>query len=533
MDARHTRAPGISLGIFMALLILAGCGGEQQTLPCEMDPHCLRYGISADIPILDPHLASSAESGMIFRQIYDTIVKRDPDTRDFVPALASSWELSEDGLTYTFHLRQDVFFHDNTRFDAAAVARNIDRIYDPEMNALHARSLLGPLSRYKIVDPYTIQIVLLEPYVPLLDGLSQPFLGIASPQALDAYNSLRYQFHQVGSGPFMLESYLPGNRVALRRNERYGGGGEGSEISRVEFVILPDPRAALSPLLADSLDVADSLLPSAARNLIGSSQARLLPTPIPGQTVQFVFNTSRKRLDSRLVRRALLYATNRIAIRDSIFFNYSPVAWAPLSQSTGLAHTGYVNEFAFNISLAQELLEQAGYADRDSDGILDREGIPLELKMIAPPWGQLPEVAAAIKRQWQTIGVELIIEPAPGISRLLQLAQSGDFDLFPVEGSGLDPSILGAAFLGNPPYRFPYAQNEQLTSLLRQAAAEQDAAARRGQYFEIQTILMNEALILPIRENVRIRGLRAHIQNLPFDASGLYPLLHKTRLTAP
>lgn len=530
MNAKH--APGISLVIFMALLIVAGCRGEQQTPPCDIDPRCLRYGISADIPILDPHLASSAEAGMIFRQIYDTLIKRDPDTRDFVPALASSWELSADGLTYTFHLRQDVFFHDNTRFDAAAVARGIDRIYDPEMNALHARSLLGPLSRYKIVDPYTIQIILLEPYVPLLDGLSQPFLGIASPQALDAYNSLRYQFHQIGSGPFILESYLPGNRVSLRRNERYDEG-EKSDISRVEFVILSDPSAALSPLLADSLDVADNLLPSAARNLIGSSQARLLPTNIPGQTAQFIFNTSRQHLDSRLVRRALLYATNRIAIRDSIFFNYSPVAWAPLSQNTGLAHTGYVNEFAFNISLAQELLEQAGYADRDGDGILDREGAPLELKMIAPPWGQLPEVAAAIKRQWQTIGLELIIEPAPGLTRLLQIAQSGDFDLFPVEGSGLDPAILGAVFLDNSPYRFPYDQNEQLTNLLRQAAAEQDPAARRGQYFEIQTILMNEALILPIRENVRIRGLRLHIQNLPFDASGLYPLLHKTRLTSP
>lgn len=531
-------AAGIAVWM-MALLVLAGCAGEQEAVACEDDPHCLIYGISADIPILDPHLADSAEAGIIFRQIYDTLVYRDPDTRDFVPGLASSWDISEDGLIYTFHLRRDIVFHDGARFTSAAVARNLDRIYDPEMNAVHARSLLGPLSRYSVLDEFTIQIHLLGPYIPFLDGLAQPFLGIASPQALDAYNSLRYQFHQAGAGPFALDHYLPGERILLRRNSRYatsrGADGplDGSEISRVEIAILPDESASLPLLLAGRLDVADSLLPADARNLVGSSGVQLLPTNIPGQTVQFLLNTSREHLRSRPVRQALLYATNRVAIRDSVFFNYSPIAWAPLSQSAGLAHTGYVDQFAYNIGLAQELLESAGYADDNGDGILDRDGVPLELRMLVPPWGQLPETAALIKRQWKSLGIELAIEPAPGIGRLLRQVQSGEFDLFPVERNGLDPSILGAVFLDHSQYRFPQTQNEQLTSLLRQAAAEQDPVARRGQYFEIQSILMNEALILPIRENVRIRGLRSNIRNLEFDAYGLYPLLHKVRVIEP
>ena len=531
-------AAGISIWM-MALLVLAGCAGEQEPAACEMDPHCLTYGIAADIPILDPHAADSAEAGMLFRQIYDTLVYRDPDTRDFVPGLASSWERSEDGVIYTFHLRQDIVFHDGTRFSSAAVARNIDRIYDPEMNSLHARSLLGPLSRYKILDEFTIQIHLLGPYAPFLDGLAQPFLGIASPQALDAYNSLRYQFHQVGTGPFILDYYLPGERIALRRNSRYAGNPgideplDGAEISRVEIVILPDESAALQLILSGRLDVIDSLLPADARNLVGNSEVQLLPTNIPGQTVQFLLNTSGEHLGSRSVRLALLYATNRIAIRDSVFFNYSPIAWSPLSRSTGLAHTGYVNQFAYNIGLAQELLESAGYEDSNGDGILDRDGVPLELRMIVPPWGQLPEVAAVIKEQWKSVGIELAIEPVPGTSRLLRQVQSGQFDLFPVERSGLEPSILGTVFLDHSQYRFPQTQNEPLTSLLRQAAAEQDRLTRREQYFQVQSILMNEALILPIRENVKIRGLRSNIHNLEFDAYGLYPLLHKVRVIGP
>ena len=531
-------AAGILIWL-MTLLALTGCAGEPAAVPCETDPHCLVYGISADIPILDPHLADSAEAGMLFRQIYDTLVCRDPDTRDFIPGLASSWDISEDGLIYTFHLRQDIVFHDNTRLTAAAVASNIDRIYDPEMNALHVRALLGPLSRYKILDEFTIQIRLLAPYAPLLDGLAQPFLGIASPQALDAYNSLRYQFHQVGTGPFMLDNYVPGDRIVLQRNRRYAGNADvdeplnGAEISRVEIIILSDESTVVESILSDRLDVIDSLLPADARNLAGNSKVQLLPTNIPGQTVQFLLNASREHLGSRLVRQALLYATNRIAIRDSVFFNYSPIAWAPLSQSTGLAHTGYVNQFAYNIGLAQELLESAGYEDANGDGILDRDGIPLGLRMIVPPWGQLPEVAAVIKEQWQSIGIELTIEPVPGASRLLRQVQSGEFDLFPVERSGLEPSILGAVFLDHAQYRFPQTQNEQLISLLRQAAAEQNPLTRRDQYFQIQSILMNEALILPIRENVKIRGIRSNIRNLEFDAYGLYPLLHKVRVIEP
>ena len=528
----------ISIWLF-ALLAAVGCAEEQETAPCEMDPHCLTYGITTDIPLLDPHLADSDEAGLVFRQIYDTLVYRDPDTHDFVPGLASSWEISEDGLIYTFHLQRDLVFHDDARFNSAAVARNIDRIYDPEIYSRHAHSLLGPFSRYKIIDEFTIQIILLQPYIPLLDGLSQPFLGIASPQALDAYNSLRYQFHQIGTGPFILDSYLPGDRISLRRNHRYAGNiitdmpPEGGEISRVEILILPDESTAVQSILAERLDVIDNVPPSDARNLVGNSKVQLLPTDIPGQTVQFLFNTSREPLDSRLLRRALLYATNRIAIIDSVFFNYSPLGFAPLSQSTGLAHTGYINEFAYNIGLAQEMLKSAGYEDTDKDGQLDRNGIPLALRMLVPPWGQLPQVAAVIKEQWQALGIELNIEPVPGINRLLSRVQSGEFDLFPVERNGLEPSVLGAVFLDHSPYRFPGIQNEQLTRLLLQAAAEQSPLARREQYFQIQAILMNEALILPIRENVKIRGIRSNIRNLEFDATGLYPLLHPVRVIAP
>ena len=129
--------------VFVTLVLaLASCGGAAD-IPCELDSRCLRYGLTADIPILDPFHAEAAEAGMIFRQIYDTLVYRRADDHEFAPGLATDWDVSPDGLVYTFSLRTDVVFHDGSRFDAAAVGRNIERIYDPAITQIAGARTLG------------------------------------------------------------------------------------------------------------------------------------------------------------------------------------------------------------------------------------------------------------------------------------------------------------------------------------------------------------------------------------------------------
>ena len=355
----------------MIILLLAGCGAADRNMPCEADRRCLRYAISVDIPILDPHLSDLPEAGMIFRQIYDTLIYRDNDSYQFKPGLASDWQVSQDGLVYTFHLRQDVAFHDGSAFTAAAVARNIERIFHPDSGSSLARALLGPLQQFEILDEHTIRLRLFEPYAALLDGLAQPYLGIASPAALERYDRLRYQYHQSGTGPFMLEDYLPGERIVLTRYKGYSVDPTiyapltGEEIERIEISIVGESDADRVALLGSSQDVIDDVSPKAARLLAGNSRAMLLPTAIPGQSMQFVFNTNRRHLSDRAVRLSLLLATNRIAIIDQVFFNTSPLAWMPLSESTGSAHTGFIGEYEHDLVQAQGLemnLHAAGYA---------------------------------------------------------------------------------------------------------------------------------------------------------------------------
>lgn len=527
------------LPLALCMLLLFGCDAAEEAIPCEDDRRCLRYAITADIPVLDPHVSDLPEAGMIFRQIYDTLVYRDRDSGEFRPGLATDWTISDDGLVYTFRLRRNLFFHDESEFTAEAVAHNFARIFRPESGQSLARELLAPLRQFDVVDEYTIRLRLFEPQSALLDSLAQPFLGIASPAALNNSDGLRYQYHQSGTGPFMLESYLPGELIVLRRFGRYSDDATinspltGDEIERVEFSIISDSEAALQSLLDGTLDVVDNVSPAAAHNQARNSRVVLMPIRIPGQSVQFLFNTNRTHLNNRDVRLALLLATNRIGISDQIFFNASPVAWAPLSESTGYAHTGFVNKFEFDLVQAQALLEAAGYADGDGDGILDLSGDRLFLTVLTPPWGQLPEVAAFLKAQWRQIGIELVVEPVPGASQLKRLIQSGDYDLIPVDNSGMDPGILGEVFLDNSAYSSSRAPLPRLNDLLIRAAKEQDDVARRNQNYEIQAILMNEALVLPIRENVRLRAINAQVRSLRFDAFGFYPLLTHVKITEP
>ena len=151
--------------------------------------------------------------------------------------------------------------------------------------------------------------------------------------------------------------------------------------------------------------------------------------------------------------------------------------------------------------------------------------------MLAPTWGRLPEVATFLREQWRQIGVDLTVEPVPGKSQLTRLIQTGEYDLLPVGNYGIDPGILGRIFLDNSLYASSRALHPPLNDLLIRAAQETDRVLRRNQYYDIQSLLMNKVLLLPISEYVRLRAVNANIVGLRFDAYGFYPLLFNVVIT--
>ena len=531
MRQQSTPSFASALAWLLLALLWTGCAARQKELPCEADSRCLRYGLSADFPVLDPHRGDLAEAGIVFRQLYDTLVYRDSDSHQFLPGLASGWEVSADGRLYTFTLRQDALFHDGAPFNAEAVARNIERIYAEQSTPSRARQLLGPLSEYEIVDAYTLRLRLSEPYPALLDALAQPWLGMASPRALDEYGELRYQFHQAGTGPFKLEFYTPGEVAALRRNTDYRVNPAiyapltGEEIQRIEFMLATQSTNDIMAQLDTTLDIVDDISPGSAQNMAGNSRVQLLPSQLPALSIGLLLNSARPPLDNSDARRALLLATDRAAISDSVFFNFAPVAWTPLAASTRHAHNGYISRFAHDPAAALDLLSAAGYSDSDADGILDRAGLPLSLRMVVPPWDQLPQVASLLRESWRELGIDLRLEPVPGKARLIELALTGEYDLLPYATAGIDPVMLDEIFADSSPYAASRAPQARLSQLLSQARREIDPQLRRNLVYELQALLMNETLIIPLIQPSRLRLATADARGLRFDAYGMYPLL--------
>jgi peptide/nickel transport system substrate-binding protein len=214
----------VSIGVLGTLLLVCGLGIAVVAVLIlndnpdtnDDDGRRIVYGLTLIPRGFDPHIFISNELGIPFFSVYDTLIYRHPQELSFVPGLAERWEMSPDGLAWTFYLRRDVKFHDGEAFNAQAVAANLDRIVNPENASGKARYLLGTYTGYTITDEYTITLHLSEPYGPLLDGLSQVYLGIASPKALAEYTKNTYQWHQVGTGPYKMVEAIPGEKIILR-----------------------------------------------------------------------------------------------------------------------------------------------------------------------------------------------------------------------------------------------------------------------------------------------------------------------------
>jgi peptide/nickel transport system substrate-binding protein len=494
--------------------------------------HRIVYGLTLLPSGFDPHIHASAELGIPLRSVYDTLVYRNPQTGDFVPGLAASWEISPDGLTYTFRLREDVVFHDGNVFNAQSVAANLDRITSPDTASQKAVFLLGSYDRYEILDEFTIRLYLREPYSPLLDSLSQVYLGIASPLTFGQYSNNRYQFHQVGTGPFRFIEYVPGERIVLRRNFDYAWGPSfytpvaDNAVDEVEFRFFTDPATRAAALESGAVDVIGELPPIDARVLTGNAEVRLIPVAVPGQPVQFLMNTARYPTDNVEIRRALISAANRNTIIDTVYQRFSPIAWGPLSANNLYYNREVEGVYAPNTELARQMLEQQGFTDSNNDGYLDLSGVDLEIAVIVPPWGLIPEVAQLLQDQWRTAGIRARLDAVPTFGSLLDAVESGEYNLVAFDTFGVDPAYLNQFFTTNGSTNWSNYSNPELDRVLLEATRQTDTAFRRELYFEAQRIIMNEALVLPIRDYVNLNAVSNRLNEPQFDAYGWFPLLH-------
>lgn len=269
--------------------------------------------------------------------------------------------------------------------------------------------------------------------------------------------------------------------------------------------------------------------PQDAARLEASSDFRIEAVSIPGISLMFFMNTTRPPLDDIRVRQALLYGADRQAIISTVFRDTSPVAYGPLAAVT-LGYEPAVQDYhTYDPAQAATLLDEAGWVDTDGDGIRNRAGEPLVLDLYLMGWGYMPEVGQLLAAQWSELGVD-VNSQVVSFPEALKIAGDGQHHLIPFALSGSDPDILRKFFHSQAGFNWSKVDDAELDAWLEEAARTSDRGERAVLYSQVQLRVMDQALVIPIRDYVNLNGVSNRVQGLRFDAQGWFPWLIDVRL---
>ncbi|MDB4444240.1 ABC transporter substrate-binding protein, partial [bacterium] len=222
----------------------------------------LIYATGTDANSLDPQFVTDVPTSRVVMHIHQTLVYPDTELNP-QPALAESWTISDDKLTWTFKLQKGVKFHDGTPFNAQAVKFTFDRMMDPATGSPR-KSTTVALKEVKVIDDHTVAFTTKKPFAPILAQLGAYNLAILSPAAVKKWGK-KYNEHPSGTGPFKLESWTPGEKMVLVRNDDFRG--EKPYIDKLEIRIVPEDSSRVMLLLSGGVDVIASVPPIMLKRL--------------------------------------------------------------------------------------------------------------------------------------------------------------------------------------------------------------------------------------------------------------------------
>ena len=493
------------------------------------------YAPNFEPDTLDPHVSAGSSSFVVINSAIETLLFLNPDDNQFYPYLAESWEVSDDGTTYTFNLRDDVTFHDGTPFNAEAVKFNLDRIVDPETAAPYATTNLGSYVGTTLIDDHTVEVQLESPYPPLLVGLSQTSAGMISPTAAAELGPEGLAVEPVGTGFMRFESFVPKEKITFVRNEDYDwapevwGHSGPAYLDGLEFQIIPEPAARVTALESGTvLGIEDTPAQDVLR-LQDDENFTLVQGNLPGAPRTFFMNTERAPLDDINVRKALLHGLNIEQVVQLATFGIQPYAKGAFAEATAFYNAAAAKEanYPYDPDLAGQLLDEAGWT-MGSDGIrVNDAGEPLVLTAIGfPVFEALYTATQALMRE---IGVDVDVQIID-VGAAVEANQRGDHHLAMTGVVGADPSIIALLYHSRNYDGFAFSrwQDPAFDRLWDDAAASSDLDVRAQLYGEAQQYIMDNALSIPEQEIVRLNFVDSNVNNVRADASGIYLLLYDT-----
>jgi peptide/nickel transport system substrate-binding protein len=498
--------------LFLVLVLLV------LTLSCSQKPDADTLVMIIESPPanLDLRVGTDAQSERIGELIFDPLLRRDEHYR-LQPHLAERWEVP-DPLTYVFHLRRGVKFHDGRALTSRDVKWTFDSLREGVVRSAKA-STFRFIERIETPDDWTVIFRLKEPYATLPWNLSGGAIGIVPEGSKEGLKE-----KPIGSGPFRFVSLAQDRDVVIERNDDYWG--EKPKLRRVRFVVVPDTTTRVLELRKGSADLAINALTADMVEDI-RKEGKLVVEQAPGSIYSYLaMNLKDPVLKDARVRRALAYAIDRRPVLHYLWRDQAREA-ASLLPPQHWAYDAAVATYEYDPARARQLLDEAGYPAHN--------GVRFHLTMKTSTEETTRLLAAVLQQQLREVGIALDIRSYEFATFYSDVVR-GAFQLYSLRwiGGNEDPDIFEHVFhsASIPPKRANrgYYSNQRVDELIDQARREVDSEKRRAQYAEVQRIVAEELPYINLwyLDNVVVHSPR--VRNIHVSPSGNYEFLRTAEL---
>jgi len=493
-------------------------------------------GTSSDIQTLSPIIANDEPTLNFLSLIFEPLVEVHPETLEPVGVLAESWEVSADGLTWTFTLRDGVAWHDGEPFTADDVKFTYDLHMDEASNSSYTGDLQAKIAGIDVVDPQTVAFTLPQPYpdfavdVAVYQIIAEHIWADVDAAAVvnDAGSTGEDPTRVIGTGPFVFEEWILNDHATATANADYWGGAP--HLDEYIYKIVPDTAAGVQQLRTGEIDWFPDV-PGTSVGELEDSGIEIVVSDTLGFTF-YAYNMDAEKttlFQDPEVRQALLYAVDREALIDAIQEGYGTVAIGTMpTLSWAYNPDGIEYPYPYDPDRAAELLDEAGWVE-GSDGVREKDGQRLSFTMHADSGN--PSGAAyvtALQEFWAQIGVEMSPELEPFPALVERIAVTYDFEVILIGfswSSAPDQSAMFSCDAYGGGFNVMRYCNEEVDAILAEALVEQDMDTRIELYTEYQNALLADlpAAILSFPQsidgyNTRVHNLFPNAVNARFNA---------------
>jgi peptide/nickel transport system substrate-binding protein len=508
--------------LFISLVLQVACdGGTNRAATVTRGPGKPAYGDALVVgsigepSTLIPILATDSASHEVAGHVYSGLIRYDKNLK-LEGVLAESWDISPDGLTITFHLRKGVQWHDGHPFTSRDVLYTYHVIIDPNTPTAYADAF-KQVKTAEAPDLFTFRVTYSKPFAPALESWAMEILPAHLLERKDITKS-ELARRPVGTGPYRFREWVPGQQVVLESNHDYFEGRP--YIDRYAYRIIPDTSTMYMELKSGGLDFM-GLSPVQFKRQTDTPQflSRFNKYRYLAFAYTYLgYNLRHPLFSDRRVRQALTSAINKEEIIQGVLLGMGQVAHGPYKPGTWACNSG-VKDFAYNPDRARQLLAEAGWREKNADGILTKEGKPFSFTILTNQGNaERLKTALIIQQRLKAVGVEVKIRVVEWASFLKNFIDKGDFEAIILGWTiGQDPDLFDvwhSSKTGPKELNFIGFKNAEVDRLLEEGRGTFDMEKRRQAYWRIQEILAEEQPYtflyvpdaLPV-VNARFRGI--------------------------